>query len=69
MKDLDWNDLRYILYLSRTGRIASTAKMLTHSNTAFRMAALETSLSEPTVVSGCSLRLVVTGWSPDFDIR
>src|ERR1700729_3183648 len=28
MKDLDWNDLRYILYLSRTGRIASTAKML-----------------------------------------
>jgi DNA-binding transcriptional LysR family regulator len=28
MKDLDWNDLRYILYVSRTGRIASTAKML-----------------------------------------
>jgi DNA-binding transcriptional LysR family regulator len=28
MKDLDWNDLRYILYASRTGRIASTAQML-----------------------------------------
>jgi DNA-binding transcriptional LysR family regulator len=28
MKDLDWNDLRYILYLSRTGRVASTARML-----------------------------------------
>ena len=28
MQDLDWNDLRYILYLSRTGRIGSTARML-----------------------------------------
>jgi DNA-binding transcriptional LysR family regulator len=28
MKDLDWNDLRYILYLSRTGRIASAARTL-----------------------------------------
>jgi DNA-binding transcriptional LysR family regulator len=28
MKNLDWNDLRYVLYLSRTGRIASTARML-----------------------------------------
>ena len=28
MQDLDWNDLRYILYLSRTGRIGTTARML-----------------------------------------
>jgi DNA-binding transcriptional LysR family regulator len=28
VKDLDWNDLRYILYLSRTGRIGSAARML-----------------------------------------
>jgi DNA-binding transcriptional LysR family regulator len=28
MQDLDWNDLRYILYLSRTGRIGTAARML-----------------------------------------
>lgn len=28
MQDLDWNDLRYILYLSRTGRIAGAARKL-----------------------------------------
>jgi DNA-binding transcriptional LysR family regulator len=28
MQDLDWNDLRYILCLSRTGRIGTTARML-----------------------------------------
>jgi DNA-binding transcriptional LysR family regulator len=28
MQDLDWNDLRYILCLSRTGRIAGTARKL-----------------------------------------
>jgi T5orf172 domain len=28
MQDLDWNDLRYILCLSRTGRIAGAARKL-----------------------------------------
>jgi DNA-binding transcriptional LysR family regulator len=28
MQDLDWNDLRYVLCLSRTGRIAGTARKL-----------------------------------------
>src|SRR6267154_1449301 len=28
MQDLDWNDLRYILCLSRTGRIAGAARNL-----------------------------------------
>ena len=28
MQDLDWNDLRYILCVSRTGRIGSAARML-----------------------------------------
>jgi DNA-binding transcriptional LysR family regulator len=28
MQDLDWNDLRYVLSLSRTGRIAGTARKL-----------------------------------------
>jgi DNA-binding transcriptional LysR family regulator len=28
MQDLDWNDLRYVLWLSRTGRIAGTARKL-----------------------------------------
>lgn len=28
MQDLDWNDLRYVLWISRTGRIAGTAQKL-----------------------------------------
>lgn len=28
MQDLDWNDLRYVLWLSRTGRIAGAARKL-----------------------------------------
>src|SRR5258708_34612653 len=28
MQDLDWNDLRYILCLSRTGRLAGAARKL-----------------------------------------
>jgi DNA-binding transcriptional LysR family regulator len=28
MQDLDWNDLRYVLSLSRTGRIAAAARKL-----------------------------------------
>jgi hypothetical protein len=28
MQDLDWNDLRYVLVLSRTGRLARAAQQL-----------------------------------------
>lgn len=28
MQDLDWNDLRYVLWLSRTGRLAIAARKL-----------------------------------------
>ena len=43
MQDLDWNDLRYILLLSRTGRIAGAARELGVNETtvARRIARLE----------------------------
>jgi DNA-binding transcriptional LysR family regulator len=43
MQDLDWNDLRYILVLSRTGRIAGAARKLGVNDTtvARRLARLE----------------------------
>jgi len=46
MQDLDWNDLRYILTLSRTGRIAGAARKLGVNETtvARRLARLERQL-------------------------
>src|SRR5579872_3470002 len=46
MQDLDWNDLRYVLSLSRTGRIAGTARKLGVDETtvARRLKSLETQL-------------------------
>jgi DNA-binding transcriptional LysR family regulator len=43
MRDLDWDDLRYILQLSRTGRIAGAAKVLgvNESTVARRIARVE----------------------------
>jgi DNA-binding transcriptional LysR family regulator len=46
MQDLDWNDLRYVLSLSRTGRIAGTARKLGVDETtvARRLKSLEAQL-------------------------
>jgi DNA-binding transcriptional LysR family regulator len=43
MQDLDWNDLRYVLWLSRTGRLASAARKLSVNETtvARRLARIE----------------------------
>lgn len=44
--DLDWNDLRYVLALSRHGSLSATARLLkvNHATVARRIAALEASL-------------------------
>jgi DNA-binding transcriptional LysR family regulator len=46
MRDLDWNDLHYILCLSRTGRIAGAARNLgvNESTVARRIARVEGAL-------------------------
>jgi DNA-binding transcriptional LysR family regulator len=46
MQDLDWNDLRYVLVLSRTGRLAGAARQLRVNETtiARRVARLEKAL-------------------------
>src|ERR1700758_871702 len=47
MQDLDWNDLRYVLWLSRAGRIAGTARKLGVDETtvARRLKAIEALLA------------------------
>ena len=46
MQELDWNDLRYVLWLSRTGQIASAARKLGVDETtvARRLKSIETQL-------------------------
>jgi DNA-binding transcriptional LysR family regulator len=46
MQELDWNDLRYVLWLSRTGQIAGTARKLGVDETtvARRLKSIETQL-------------------------
>jgi DNA-binding transcriptional LysR family regulator len=45
--DLDWNDLRYVLVVSRTGRLARAAQQLRVNETtvARRLARIETVLA------------------------
>ena len=67
MRDLDWNDLRYILCLSRTGRIAGAARNLgvNVSTVARRIARVEGALGvrlferNPGILTPTSLRPVL----------
>lgn len=48
-RDLDWNDLRYVLALARHGSLSATARQLkvNHATVARRIAALEAALGMP----------------------